>query len=188
MTDTIFVILNDTIAQTDPTILSEVEAYYNNALTRILGIIGIVVAIMAIAFPLYIFIWQRLTFRHEIIKQTEKFKEEIQKDYEMKILNMDFEIEIGAAFSIALHARNEGQWVMALRNFFLSLDRSLRINKYPSFKSVLSHILAIITLKEIEIYKEHLDDAVREIKTKGEPSLLTIEEYIQKLRQLDLST
>ena len=119
MTDTIFVVLNDTIAQTDPTILSEVEAYYNNALTRILGIIGIVVAIMAIAFPIYIFFWQRLAFRHEIIRQTQKFKEEIQKDYDLKIRNLEYETEIGIAFSIAIHARNVGRWVKALSNFFI---------------------------------------------------------------------
>ncbi|MFC2113310.1 hypothetical protein ACFLTA_08585 [Bacteroidota bacterium] len=65
MADTVFVFLNDSIAQTDLDVLSTVEQFYNNALTRVLFIIGSIIAIFGVGTPLVLNYFQRQSIKEE---------------------------------------------------------------------------------------------------------------------------
>ncbi len=119
MTDTVFVYLQDTIPITDHELLSQVREFYDSAFKDIKWIIGAGLALAGVIIPLYIYFWQRMTFRQEIIKQTEKFKKGIKQDYEKKISDLEWEHGGVNSFLLAIVNFQSGNTVIALAYYFL---------------------------------------------------------------------
>ncbi len=178
--------VKDTINQNDVELISTAKEFYLEAWNNIKFFILLCIALAGIMLPLWIYFWQRTIFKQEILSQTHNFKEEIRKDYDKKINDLECENDGVNSFSFALHNVDEGNTTVGLYFYFSACERLLRVEKYASARNAIGNTITLLKGRPIPVYRTHLAEAFKKVLTFDNKHLSSAEEFINELRNLDV--
>ncbi len=169
-------LLNDTLPHTHLDILAQVETFYNNALNRVLWIIGTLVAIVGVVSPIALYAIQRQSsrddrdsFRNEMNRIIDMNQDKIRTEIQQTKNDLNNQIEELTVKSIAdiekfskemTRARAKSEAVF----FGLTITRYLREDAYhPAFLAAVSQIRAYIEMSQFDRIPLTIDLIIKDI-------------------------
>ncbi len=183
MVDTVFVFLNDTTTQIHMDLISTAKDFYLDAWDNIKWFILLCIALAGIVFPLWIYFWQRITFRQEIIKQTEKFKDEIQRDLKETKVELDAKISESYFENLSITMGLQSATLIDLKKYDDAITLAIRAVLHSIYAAKIEYTKSLIVDMLIEqilpkISKNKLDETFMEWGK-------SIEQYISDLHYWD---